>query len=267
MQREQPRPGREDPNSDGDSRDSLSDVSDSSHAHNQMSLHVVSKPEQLLARNGDLHPNNDLDLSSSRSYSPEGHGDALGPPRSKKQRILQSVTSELRDVTDSDDNDYDAAHHSPLATTNATNNNGFPSNNHHYMNNNHIMMTKPSQGLLPPSSGGGVTLNGGLLQPLHRKSMDNVLRRLSSTNNNNKGGGSVAKGVTSQGDDVTDDDVMGTVQAALHTAESVEDKERKLAEMIAHLQNIKDNLSTQKKASGVSKKILVYTPNAGNTGK
>ena len=78
---------RLDPNSDGDSRDSLSDLSDTSpttsssslgghvtHSERHMSLHIVSKPEQL---------------------------DGIDSPdraQSKKQRILQSVKC---DVTDS----------------------------------------------------------------------------------------------------------------------------------------------------------------------
>ena len=96
--------------------------------------------------------------------------------------------------------------------------NGSSSLNH--INNNNIL-TKP-------------TMNGGL--PLHNKnkSMDNVLRRLNSKASDGN-----------QGDD--GDVMMDTVHAAISTVDSLEDKEKKLAEMIAHLQYIKDNLSTQKK--------------------
>ena len=182
---------RLDPSSDGDSRDSLSDLSDTSptsssslgghvtHPERHLSLHIVSKPEQL----------DDINCADR--------------PQSKKQRILQSVKC---DVTDSDaDMDSDGS-------------NGSSSLNH--INNNNIL-TKP-------------TMNGGL--PLHNKnkSMDNVLRRLNSKASDGN-----------QGDD--GDVMMDTVHAAISTVDSLEDKEKKLAEMIAHLQNIKDNLSTQKK--------------------
>ena len=199
---------RLDPNSDGDSRDSLSDFSDHNptttgphhvtQPERHLSLHIVSKPEQL----------DDVD-------SPDR-------PQSKKQRILQSVKC---DATDSDaDMDSDGS------TTHSQNGGVGSSTSINHINNNNIL-TKP-------------TMNGGL--PIHHKnpkSMDNVLRRLNSK-------------ASGDGNQCDDDAMMDTVHAAISTAESVADKERKLAEMIAHLQNIKDNLSTQKKVV-VSTKLLL----------
>ncbi len=177
-----------DNNSDGDSNsgiDSESELSDSP----SLSLHIVSKPEQL---DGIVANNTDSEHDSR--------------PQSKKQRILQSV----RTSEDSDSNgdvDSDSSYH----------------------NNNNNILTKP---------------NGGL--PIHRKSMNNVLRRLNSKNTDNNHGMHPSNMAMENGEEEVG--LLDSVKAAINGAESVEDKERKLAEMIAQLQSIKDNIAQQKQS-------------------
>ena len=169
--------------SDGDSHnESDCDDSDSS-----LSLHIVSKPEQL----DDLTDGADSPASLDR-------------PQTKKQRLLQSVKCD-----NESDNDTELSYH----------------------NNNNIL-TKPTTGLIMNS----------------RKSMDSVLRRL-----NHK---AEMKDLTVQNGGPEDEtQVMDSIKAAISTTDSVEDKEKKLAEMIAQLQSMKERLSTEKSIQ-VSRSLL-----------
>ena len=152
--------------SDGDSNHGDSD----SDSESSLSLHIVSKPEQL-----DEYRDSDSPGSER--------------PQTKKQRLLQSVKCENSD-SDSESQ---------------TNNNN---------------MTKP---------------NGGS----QRKSMDNVLRRLSS-----KVSETVPQdGVNGVRVGENGGAVMENIKAAIGAEGSLKEKEKRLSDMIAQLQAMKESLA------------------------
>ena len=155
--------------SDGDSNCDSDSDSDSS-----LSLHIVSKPEQL----DELH---DSDCPGSER------------PQSKKQRILQSVQCSGQSDSESE------------------------SSYMNHNNNNNNNMTKSSSGPI-------------------RKSMDTVLRKLSSKQTESAVCNLKAE---SPGESV---EVMDNIKAAIGAEGSLKDKERRLSDMIAQLQAMKESL-------------------------
>lgn len=140
-------------------------------------------------------------------------------PQTKKQRLLQSVKC---DGSDSE----------PDMIT--------------YHNNNNTILTKPTSGL-------------------QRKSMDNVLRRLSTkansenhlhhhqhhhgVMNNNHNSNSHHSDQTDVSDDM---ELLDSVKTVINSAADVDEKEKRLTEMIAQLQNLKESLGHKKGSSGGS---------------
>ena len=145
--------------------DGDSNIDSDGDSESNLTLHIVTKPEQF----EDLHSGLD---------SPER-------PQSKKQRILQSVMN-------------DSESESEIPTVNNNNN-----------------LTKPT--------------NGGV----HRKSMDSVLQKLSN------------KAAVRADSGENPDNVEDSVKAVMTMDGDVQEKEKKLAEMIAQLQGLKDSLAKQ----------------------
>ena len=154
-----------------------------------------------------------LDESREESSSPELD---LERPQSKKQRILQSIRGSSDSETEPDS----------IATHNHNNN----------------LLTKPSSGLMTSLTG--------------RKSMDSVLRRLqpkvcdtSSYLQRTMNGSPASPSKHEQlRNGCSEPDVMSSIKAAISGAQSAEDKEKKLSDMIAQLSALKESIAQQKEA-------------------
>ena len=102
----------------------------------------------------------------------------------------------------------------------------YPFNNN--INNN--IMTKPSP----------IGLN-------HRKSMDNVIRRLGK--NSNSAGSGDARLNDARLNDArlsNQEDLLENLKAQISSSDNMEDKEQKLAEMIAQLQSLRESIKKEK---------------------
>lgn len=90
------------------------------------------------------------------------------------------------------------------------------------INNNNILLTKPQL----------------TSQPLSRKSMDHVLMRLNSSKNDSRS--PVQKLMD------TEQELTEGIRSVLKSAESAEDQEKKLSDMIEQLQSLKEKVALQK---------------------
>lgn len=174
----------------------------------QIPLHIVTKTDQ-----------SDADLSDSATYSP-----GSDRPRSKKQRILQSVQQDSGSESENsnNNNNNNISSHFTHDSNNIINNN----------NNNHIITTtKPSFGL-------------------QRKSMESVLKKLGAKPSDMQETGSlshIGAGNHMAGTSAPNTDMLEGVQAVLNADElSVNDKDKRLSDLIAHLQILKESLHKQK---------------------
>lgn len=150
--------------------------------------------------NSDCSVDSDDDIESrfqivTKSDS-ESDSCSDGKPRSKKQRILQSVKR-------------DSDSESEKETSQLSN--GVP------------ITTKSSSGL-------------------HRKSMDSVLRRLTSRTE-------MADCDVENNNSQHDQKVEESLKVLLSGGDSLNDKEKRLSEMIAQLQNLKETINKQKQVS------------------
>ena len=175
--------------------------------------------DDVVMENGnDSHPESDADsescltMAADRGVDDYTDGGSPGSdrPQSKKQRLLQSVQSIPSDMQSLQQLQ---SLHAMRELREDSEEEDYP-----YNNNNNIL-TKPSP----------IGLN-------HRKSMDNVLRRLNKTSADQD-----LDNVRSN-----QEDILENLKAQISSADNMEDKEQKLAEMIAQLQSLRESIKKEK---------------------
>lgn len=136
--------------------------------------------------------------------SDSGSSSTERPPTNKKQRLLQSVRLYSPDTTEHimSGDNNNTIHHTQKLSPT-------PEQVNHHNSFSHLYNQK--------------------------KSMDSVLRKLNSK-------AEMVRGDTEQQQNGVNDSLLDSISSVIEGSESVEDKERRLSDMISQLQSIKESL-------------------------
>ncbi|KAL8561683.1 hypothetical protein ACOMHN_054980 [Nucella lapillus] len=222
----------------GDPLKDASSLYDGTHHHLQASdLHIDSDNNNILGGgggggdcdSGSEEPPLKLRRVTSSSSSPsEGKGLGLGAGEDRDDLVEE----EAHHLSDDDH------HHDGHFLNNSETNNNNNTNN--TTNNNNTTTSPPPQSPLngvvtfPPTTTTKSSSASSSSSSSQRKSMESVLRRLNSSRS------------AETGSDVDSAKVYDSVHSVLAGDSSLHEKEQQISDIIAQLQNIKENLNRQK---------------------
>ena len=242
-----------------DRHSSLENGSDGASSHCADS--DLDEGELLAPRERHMNHSGQYDTVILPASPTDGDDDLDSRPQTKKQRLLQSVgrceggQEGLGAGAGSDSESSDIMTFSNNSHHSSSNNNS----QHHHNNNSHSNSSSPHHHLHNNHHHHSHLNNNNNNSPLpnsrpilHKKSMDNVLRRLSTKASENAalhppggvgGGGGGGGSCSTPG---SDDELLDSVKTVINSASDDSEKEKRLSEMIAQLQTLKESLGHRK---------------------